>query len=178
MAAKPLPPIDFLRKLLRYEPETGKLFWLERRATSVAEGDEAGSFHNGYLRISINRKDYRAHRLAWAIYYGSEPSGEIDHINGNRSDNRIVNLRVVSRFENSQNHKLSRTNKTGVVGVSFDKRTNRYKAKIVFRGKSYDLGRFANFEDAVAIRKNAERKFGFHPNHGRHAHAALVEQMK
>ena len=134
-----LPSIDTLRKLLRYEPETGKLFWLIRTADLFNDGyrSAAGTCANwnakyagkealtslngnGYRQGFIFNKHFVAHRVAWALHYGVWPENEIDHINHDRADNRILNLRDVSRRENSINSKPSANNTSGFNGVHFD----------------------------------------------------------
>jgi hypothetical protein len=165
--------------LMRYDPETGKLYWLERprvffksdkdhkRWNTRYAGNEAFSpNNNGYLDGMIFRRMYRAHQVAWALHYGEWPKDQIDHINGDRSDNRITNLRVVSRSENCRNTKLRSNSKTGVLGVYRHK--HRWRATI-YDGGSRHIGLFDTFEDAVAARKAAERELGYHPNHGRPA---------
>lgn len=117
MASKPLPSPEVLRQLLRYEPDTGKLFWLHRAADLFPSKSAAKSWNarfagaealatdngQGYLAGRINGRPLKAHRVVWAISYGEWPIGEIDHINGNPGDNRIANLRAVGRTENTRN---------------------------------------------------------------------------
>jgi hypothetical protein len=99
------------------------------------------------------------------MVYGDEPQ-DIDHINGNRRDNRIANLRAVDRRENMRNARLRSNNTSGIVGVTFSRDRKKWVAQIN-DGKVRSLGRFDKFEDAVEARKAAERRAGFHPNHGR-----------
>lgn len=175
--------VDLLRELLRYEPETGKLFWRERASTSENRSwvrqwnaryadKEFGhvSTSNGYRNGAIFNIRYRAHRIAFALTMNVWPEGEIDHINGNRADNRWLNLRAVSRAENARNIKRHATNTSGVSGVVWHKASNKWSATIgASAGRSSYLGLFANFDDAVAARKAAETHRGYHPNHGRDA---------
>lgn len=185
MAKKPLPTPDELRQLLRYEPDTGKLFWLERepsmyggatsrewvcrRWNSTYAGKESFTTIDpiGYFHGSILGYRCRAHRVAWALAHGDWPLGQIDHINGVKTDNRLVNLRDVTHAENGRNAKRTRSNTSGVTGVRWYAERNKWVSKIMVNGVQYTLGYYLNFDDAVASRKAAEVKHGFHPNHGR-----------
>jgi len=143
--------------------ENGKLFnRTDRRC--ARKGREAGTFckHTGYRKVYFDRRVYYTHRLIWKLLYGEDPE-EIDHINGNRSDNRITNLRSVCHYENMRNSKQYSGNTSGVTGVSWCKDRPKWRAGI--GGKV--LGDFDRFEDAVAARKQAEKEYGYHPNHGR-----------
>ena len=175
-----------LRELLRYEPESGKLFWRPRPPSMFFGNADCGvqgsakawntryagreTFANtnryGYLKGKILRITCLAHRVAWALYHGEWPSGQIDHINGVRTDNRISNLRCVSHTENQRNQKRSRRNTSGCTGVFWHSRTSKWCARIGVNSRSIDLGLFENKEAAIAARKAAERQYGFHPNHG------------
>lgn len=174
-----LTPAD-LRRLLIHDPVTGVLIWRERGPEMFGDGGysaerraslwnarfagrEAGSNCNGYRRIHITPHDIMAHRVAWAMAYDRWPEGEIDHINGVRTDNRIVNLRDVSRMVNGRNMARSRRNKSGVTGVFWDARRSRGTAVI---RKKY-LGAFTSIDEAIAARRTAERDLGFHENHGK-----------
>jgi len=153
-----------LKEVLHYNPDTGDLTWLKRIAVCVTVGTVlTGITDRGYGRVKIDGKTHKLHRLAWLYMHGSLPL-EIDHINGKRADNRAANLRSVSRSENQKNMSLSRHNKSGVSGVTWDKREQRFKARI---GRKLFLGTFDNLFDAVCIRKSAELKHGYHENHGR-----------
>ncbi len=181
MAAQELPDPELLRKLLRYEPETGKLFWnhrpldmFKKKQTWAAwntrwAGKEAFTSTNlhGYRQGNIFKCVTRAHRVIWAIVTGRWPSEQIDHINGIRTDNRLQNLREVSGSENSKNKCQRSNNTSGVTGVSWSRDKQKWLADIRVNRKQIYIGRFDNFEDAVAARKAAEAKYGFHENHGR-----------
>jgi hypothetical protein len=155
-----------IKKYLRYDAETGKIFWKLNKGASKA-GNEAGWEDRFYHRITINRKTYHAHRIAWLLTYGSWPVDQIDHINGNGLDNRLENLRAVSSIENLRNQKIPKNNTSGTIGVSFDKRKQYYLASIMINGKSKNLGYFKNKEEAIAARAAANIKYNFHENHGR-----------
>lgn len=175
---------ELLRKLLRYEPETGKLFWRARTPDLFNEcsqgrerrcaiwntkfaGKEALSAYErrGSLHGRIFNKAYKAHRVAWALYNGEWPAQEIDHINHVPDDNRIVNLRCVTGKENCRNLPKRAYNNSGVTGVGWHKSAQKWRARIRAE-KEIHLGLFANIEDAIAARKAAEVKYGYHPNHG------------
>ena len=175
MTAKELPTVDYLRKRLRYEPETGKLFWLDcddmpnswRRQFS---GKEAFTcVCGGYRTGGIKYSGFRAHRVAWAIHYGEWPSNQIDHINGVRIDNRIKNLRMVTSQENMRNIKMFNTNTSGVTGVSWAKSKSKWLAMISVDGKNKHLGLFNNLEEAAAARAEASARYGFTKRHGTQA---------
>lgn len=121
----------------------------------------------GYHRSTIFNLNVYAHRVAWAMHHGEWPSGCIDHINGVRTDNRIENMRDVERIQNHMNMTRSRRNKSGVTGVFWYSRAKVWHAYISDNGKRVHLGSFSDKSDAIAARKAAEVKYGYHPNHGR-----------
>jgi len=160
---------SILKSRLHYEPETGIFTWLVNHH-SVKAATVAGSANgNGYIHIGVSGKNTQAHRLAFLYMTGEFPPDEIDHINGARNDNRWSNLRPVSRAENNKNSKRRHDNTSGVTGVSWCKTRKRWAAHIQVDGKPVNLGRFTDFFEAVSARKLAERKYNFHPNHGRSA---------
>jgi hypothetical protein len=160
-----------LRSRLEYNPETGLLYW---KKGSPRAGKEAFTTVNtrGYKATTFRPRNgpattLSAHRAAWAIHYGEFPSGIIDHINGDKTDNRIKNLRDVTNAENARNSALGRKNKSGVLGVFVHKQTGKWCAQISAFGKHVGLGLFSSQSDAIIARKAAERVLGYHPNHGR-----------
>ena len=178
---KDLPAIDDIRKVLGYNPMTGKFKWLvmplefsktevQNRAWNARRsGKEAFTSTNtkGYKKGSVLGVFVSAHRVAWALHYGQWPDGHIDHINGDRADNRIENLRDVLPHDNMRNMALSHTNTSGQVGVHWNKKNKRWLAKIG-SGKTFrHLGSFVEKHDAIAARKQAETEMGYHCNHGR-----------
>jgi hypothetical protein len=185
MSTKPLPSPELLRQLLRYEPDTGKLYWRERSVdlftatekrsaehacaqwNSRFAGKEAFTANNGqgYKQGCILGKTYKAHRIIWAIVYG-EWIGEVDHINGIRDDNRIEQLRDGSNGKNRKNLRLPPSNKSGVMGVCWAKESKKWHSYINDNGKRVCLGYFENFDEAVSVRKKAEVRYGYHKNHG------------
>lgn len=166
MAKKPLPTPEVLRQLLRYEPETGKLFWKERgpeqavwnRAWAGKETFTAPSGH-GYRVGHINGRKYYAHRVAFACFHGKWPDEHVDHINGDRGDNRIANLRPASNSENMRNMRTPRSNKSGAKGVSWSSNRMKWEARIRTGNGSKFLGHFDTVSDAAEAYKRAARQY-------------------
>lgn len=121
---------------------------------------------NGYRKGMVLRKEYQAHRIVFALVHDYWPK-EVDHINGIRTDNRPVNLREVDRQTNAKNQKLRRDNSSRHTGIYWREREKRWAATITHNGKIRYLGGFENIEGAISARQEAQKKFGFHPNHGR-----------
>jgi len=161
--------VERVRELLDYDPETGVLTWKLSRG-SVRAGKIAGSIdYKGYRTIQVDGINYRSHRLAWVYVYGYWPPEQLDHINGVRIDNRIKNLRPVNQSESSRNMSRRRTNSSGTTGVRFNKRDKKWVARIGVNCKWIYLGYFDSKEDAVKVRKQAEKELGYHSNHNRDA---------
>lgn len=154
-----------LKEVLDYNPKTGMFAWKIPTGRRKKIGVSAGYLcQSGYIEIGVDKKRYKAHRLAWFYMYGEFPKGEIDHINNCRSDNRICNLKLSTRSKNLKNHSgLYKTNTSGVTGVSHCKNNGNWtwKAFIASEGKQIHLGYFDNMKDAVVARKEAEKKYGF-----------------
>lgn len=150
-----------LRELLHYDPETGLFTWLVHRQRNRA-GTIAGSAHSmGYVEIGVSGSSYLAHRLAWLYVHGAWPVGDIDHINGNRSDNRISNLRDVTKVVNMQNRRAATTNNiSGLMGVSKSSaKLPRWFSRIQDNsGKMRYLGTFETPDLAHAAYVNAKRE--------------------
>lgn len=144
------------------------LIWKVSTSRRVKVGDVAGwKDELGYVYVRVNGKLIPAHRMIWEMHYGKIPEGmEIDHINHITDDNRIENLRLVTRKDNCKNVSMSKSNKSGVVGVSWCKRTCKWFASIRVDRKEKFLGRYDKIDDAAAARKAAELKYNFHKNHG------------
>ena len=165
--------IERLRQLLNYDPETGALTWKERAEVRPQwngryAGKPAGCVDShGYLKIGIDGRNYYAHRLAWAIHHGEWPQHQIDHINGDKLDNRIANLRDVPQVVNGRNQKMAAHNTSGYAGIHWRKSDRRWQAFIKVDRKQRHLGYFDNLADAVAVRRAAERQYGFTERHGR-----------
>ena len=138
---------ESLREYLRYDQLTGEFTWLKDRRSSKVKGTIAGyKEKHGYIIIRVNSKNYKAHRLAWLYVYGNWPKGQIDHINGIKNDNRIINLRDVNSRLNMQNKPIHRTKR--LVGTTFNKQHNSWKAQVHFNGKKIHLGYFNTEKEA------------------------------
>ena len=148
-----------LKNLLDYDPSTGVFVWRVYSNGRAPVGSIAGTLQKDkYWQIGINKTLYKAHRLAWFYINGAWPDREIDHIDGNPSNNRISNLRCATRSENMQNQRNPMsTNGSGYLGVYVDKKGGAI-AKIHVNGKQVYLGRFKNTEEAhsVYIKAKAE----------------------
>ncbi len=151
---------EYLRSILHYDQETGIFTRKVRTAHRVKAGDVAGCPDGrGYLQIRVCSRKYRAHRLAWLHVYGEWPEDQLDHINRDRADNRISNLREVTNKQNGQNASKRSDNKSGHPGVYWDKQKSKWRALITHNQKDIHLGYFENLEDAVAARKAAEKLY-------------------
>lgn len=150
---------DEVMRQLHYNPDTGDFVRLLPSGKSKS-GELAGSIHkqDRYRRIGINKKHYQAHRIAWLYVYGYLPENKIDHINGIRDDNRIINLREVSDSCNSQNCAIRANNNTGLPGISWDVSHKKWNARIMINFKAYFLGRYKTAIDAALARLTAEEQ--------------------
>lgn len=166
---------DLLSDLVSYNSVDGSLVWKARSGTagstrfnSMYAGNLVGHKDRcGYLGFKLGRSWYLAHRVAWLLHYGSICENKcIDHINHDRADNRICNLRLVTRSENSKNRKPNK-NTTYCVGVTYRKDRGVFNVKISVDRKVKRLGAYKSLFDAACKRKSAELKYGFHNNHGR-----------
>jgi hypothetical protein len=170
-----------------YNPETGKFTYKVATADMFGDGKrhmtaearakvwntknaerEAGSVDGqGYVVMCVGSKIYKAHRLAFLLMTGEMPKGQVDHINGDRADNRWENLRDVPKLLNALNQKRHSTNKSGVTGVRFAAHTNKWMAYIGHDNRMHHLGVFDTLEEAAEARWEAEEQLGFHESHGR-----------
>ena len=165
--------INQLRSRVIYNPENGKFIWLYSdtcrpswNSRFMGKNALCAPHSNGYLFGAVANQKLFAHRAAWAMHYGCWPDGEIDHINHDKTDNRIENLRVVERTQNAMNLSKSKRNVSGVTGVFKHSQTGKWQAQIRVGRKSIHLGSFESFDNAVTARRKAEEQHGFHKNHG------------
>lgn len=191
MADKRLPSVELLRQLLRYEPDTGKLFWLARDAHHFVDGTysagrKARAWNARYANTeaftdigshrypngSIDGVLYLAHRVIWAMKTGEWPEFEVDHIDGDRTNNRWVNLRSVTHAVNLRNAAGKSCNTSGATGVCWRASRGKWRARIMIDGVERSLGHFDRFEDAAAAREAAQRAFDFTARHGELSHGA------
>jgi hypothetical protein len=162
--------VDLLNHLFEYDKETGNLIWKIKpssRGHRVKVGDIAGTLKShGYLSVGINYNSYRAHRLIFLMHKGYLPK-TIDHINGEKLDNRIENLRAATVGQNQHNRKTNANNTSGYKGVSWNKAQKKWTARITLERKIIHLGYFANVEEAAeVVRKAREELHGSFANHG------------
>jgi hypothetical protein len=142
---------DDVRRALSYDPETGVFV---RKETGRSSGYGVGAVvgtkdENGYLKVWHAGRLWRAHRLAWLYMTGEWPRHEVDHINGNRADNRMQNLRCVDHETNMENQRTARQdNKSKFLGVTWHKQPGKWRARITLRGKQTHLGHFPTPEAA------------------------------
>jgi hypothetical protein len=151
---KPLT-LERVREVLAYEPLTGDFRWtVSRRGISAGK---AGGLRDGYVKLNLLGHQPGAHRVAWLLFHGVWPSGEIDHINGNRADNRMCNLRDVPRSVNLQNIRAHKGNKLGLLGVTRSP-SGKYQARISIQDRNTYLGTFATPEEAHQAYLEAKRE--------------------
>ena len=154
------PTYEELHKLFEYDPQSGTLIRKITVSGQAKTGDIAGTFSNGYLNVTIKKKHYYIHRVAYCMYYGYWPENQIDHINRNKIDNRIENLREVSQSCNIRNTGNIKSNTSGVKGVSKNKR-NSWIVFIIEQNQHIYLGSYDCFEQAVRVRYGAELLLGW-----------------
>ena len=147
--------VERVRELLDYNPDTGVLRWKMSRGQARA-GDVAGCITNkGYRYVAIDGKFYRSARLAWLLSYGVWPTREVDHMDRDRSNDALVNLRLASSEQNKWNSSLRYDNKSGCRGVHHVVSRGVWRAQIVVNYKTINLGEFRDKEHAAAARRIA-----------------------
>ena len=153
--------VETLRGLLDYDPDTGIFCWRVNRGNRIKVGAAAGTVSsNSYAVIKINGMPFKAHRLAWLHFHGVWPEHQIDHIDENKSNNRISNLRDVPQSMNQHNAIKPRKDGTsGYRGVSWDKRVRRWRAQIFANGRKQCIGLFDTAEAAHAAYLAAKLRF-------------------
>ncbi|MCP4060719.1 MAG: HNH endonuclease [Pseudoalteromonas sp.] len=152
----------------RLSYDNGELYWNSSSKNKGFKGKRCGGLNSsGYVVLRFDGKLQYAHRVIYSMMVGDVSGGCIDHVNGNRADNRLANLRLVSRAENNKNSTIQKNNVSGVTGVHFDKGTSKFRVQISVKNKTKHIGVYGELSEAVKARKNAEIKFGFHKNHGK-----------
>lgn len=173
-----LPTAGTIRKLLSYDEATGLLYWRKRDESLFKTKRSCNAWNTrnatkraftsksdtGYHQGSIFDKNMLAHRVIWCLKTGGWPENDIDHINGDRTDNRWNNLRSVTRSENCKNAARPNNNKSGRTGTHFYKRVGKWVAYIRINGSQHHLGYFETQDQAVRARIEAEQKFSFMQN--------------
>ena len=155
-----------LKEYLNYNPITGNLAWRKRPSKNIHLHTRAGTLDkNGYRYISLLGKRYPEHRLIWCLVHGQFPDGDIDHINQIRDDNRLENLRVVSKAENARN-RTRKNSRLDEVGIWWCRTRKRYVAEITKNGKKVYQKSFTDIDEAIKQRKLKSIELGFHDNHG------------
>jgi len=167
---------DYLKSRLTYSPEDGAFYW-KRKPVVGKQGagwnikyvDKRAGYISisGYELIRIDYLTWRAHRLAWLYVHGRMPASDIDHINHDRSDNRIINLREVTGGDNQKNKSMHKNNTSGTAGVIWNPTNENWMTQIRVNYRTVHIGSYAEKRDAIIARKAAEKALGFHKNHGR-----------
>lgn len=167
---------EYFKSIFSYDPETGDLTWKERTGNSRSSkifnarfvgkvaGSKVTSAHSktAYLQVKIGKKNYKNHRVIFAIMTGYMPE-QVDHIDHNGLNNKWSNLRASSNADNSKNLPMQKSNKSGCIGVNWHKAAKKWHARAVNKdGKRIDLGRFDRIEDAIKARKDHEKEFGYY----------------
>lgn len=153
-----------IEQCVSYCPDSGRLAWTTGQ---FAGKTISGTNTKGYIQLQIDGITLLGHRVCYCLMTGSMPPMDIDHIDGDKTNNTWSNLRLVNNSDNHKNMKIFKTNSSGVAGVAWNPIKNRWDSYITSRNRRFYLGRFKNFFDAVCARKAAEIKHGFHRNHGR-----------
>lgn len=176
--------IEYLRECFEYDHDTGDLIWKTRPEEHFQDqrswriwntkysGCIAGSVERredttDYIQVSINNATTRAHRVCFALYQGYWTDNQIDHMDGDGLNNRPDNLREVTNLENGKNQKLRSNNTSGHMGISWHKTKGYWQAYIKVDGRHIHLGSSKDFDEVLALRRDAEVRYGFHENHGR-----------
>jgi len=162
---------ELVKKTFWYDPETGLLYRfksvpkckLEQPAGYPQKNCRSGKT---YIRVRMNNGQYMAHRLAWVLVHGAWPAGELDHEDGDGTNNRLTNLREVTHGQNQKNMRRPSHNSSGYVGVVWLKDDKKWSARVYKGNKTICYGVYTDKQDAIAARKAAEAEHGFHQNHG------------
>lgn len=174
------PSLAYLQELFDADIEAGTLTWRRRPRAHFQTDNAHGTWNTryagkiagaehimGYLRVTVDNRSWLLHRIIWFMACGAWPPHEIDHLNGIKTDNRITNLRSVDHINNSRNCRRRSDNTSGATGISWFERDKTWMARIAVNGRDIFLGYFSSFESAQTARWRAEKKYNFHPNHGK-----------
>ena len=167
---KKLPDQQYLLECFDYAPDTGILTWKERPQHHFKSVGRMLSIHKlwagkpvgqvgtkGHIHVELDTCRYTAHRIIWKMWYGTDPAVYVDHINGDKTDNRIANLREATNSQNQANQRSrAKVSNICVVGVNYHKRDKSYRAYMTVNGKSKHLGNYRNLQDAIKARQEAE----------------------
>ena len=160
MGEKEVIDQETVKKLFHYDAESGMLLWRYGNGRNVKPWQQAKAPNGqGYYTVKINGTNYRVHRLIWLYVYGDFPKEDIDHKNRIRNDNRLCNLRAVSRTDNCQNISLPNHNKSGHIGVSWFELRKTWTVYVKVNKKNKWLGYYKNLDDAIAARKAGEKQY-------------------
>jgi hypothetical protein len=158
---------EYLKSILDYDLETGIFTWKVNKSQRCKIGNIAGWLSNGYREIEIDSKKYKVHRLAWLYVNGEIPKNLIDHIDGNRLNNKISNLREATYQQNGENYKKPKTNTSGVKNASWHKSSNKWVVSISIKNIKKTIGYFDNLEFAELVAIEARNKYRLEfANHG------------
>lgn len=156
---------DYYRQFVTYDPDTG-LFRRLKPGGKAKVGDVTGWAHNaGYVAITVQNNDVLAHRLAWLLMTGEWPSGVVDHIDGNRKNNKWSNLRDCTHAENCRNRGAGKNSKSGIKGVSWHKASRKWRVQVGIGGRNVNVGYFDDIEQARTARDAATTRY-----HGEFCH--------
>ena len=156
-----------LLEYLSYDADTGILTWIKKPSKKIVLNSRAGSqTETGYRTLYFKGKKYQEHHVIWCIVHGQFPTMQIDHIDQDRSNNAINNLREVSQSENSRNRARARRTRLGEVGIWWCRRRRKYVAEITLNRKKVYQKTFDDIDDAIRERKAKALELGFHENHG------------
>lgn len=150
-----------------FEYVDGKLYWKIKPQPRVSIGDLAGTIVDGYVKVMLHKKSYPAHRIIWEMLKGNITNDmQVDHINHIRNDNRIENLRIVTKQSNMENKSKYKNNKSGITGVNFSIKRGRFISQVQIKGRKKMLYEGLDLFEAACRRKSAEISLNFHENHG------------
>ena len=155
-------PVEQISEMMSYDPGSGNLIWKVKRGSSKVGKIAGFEKSKGYIAVRVLEVIYHAHRVAWALYHNESPptDREIDHIDGDKSNNRIANLRLATSKQNKHNVGMIASNTSGVKGVTYRKNRNKWQAQISVDERCVYLGSYESFDDAVRARKAAEKVYG------------------